>query len=133
LKLSNSDLIVVIYDGECRFCRASVEWLQQYLQVDAQPFQTIDTNIYGLTKLQCAEQVYAIAGSSVFGGASAIAYLLKARGNVILSKLIIGSGIFGRASYKWISRNRSSYFVKFLTKVLEGSNYRFTRKREGKN
>ena len=110
--------ITVIFDGECEFCRQSVAWIQRNLAITALPFQTADLSAFNFTREQCAKQVYVISGGSTYGGADAIAFLLKHRGNRVQSTLITASGGLGRASYRWIASHRNSLPVRFATKVL---------------
>jgi predicted DCC family thiol-disulfide oxidoreductase YuxK len=110
--------ITVIFDGECEFCRQSVTWIQRKLQVTALPFQTADLSAFNLTREQCAKQVYVIFDNKTLGGADAIAFLLKHRGNRVQSTIIKASGPIGRAGYRWIASHRNSLPVKFATKVL---------------
>ena len=110
--------ITVIFDGECEFCQQSVTWIQGKLAITALPFQTSDLSAYNLTREQCAKQVYVISQGVTYGGAAAIAFLLKRRGNRIQSGLIKASGPIGRAAYHWIAGHRNSWPVKLATKVL---------------
>jgi predicted DCC family thiol-disulfide oxidoreductase YuxK len=110
--------ITVIFDGQCEFCQQSVTWIQRKLAITALPFQTSDLSSFNLTREQCAKQVYVISAGSTYGGAAAIAFLLKRRGNRIQSGLITASGPIGRASYRWIASHRKSWPVKLATKVL---------------
>ena len=110
--------ITVIFDGECEFCRQSVTWIQRKLQITALPFQSADLSAFNLTREQCAKQVYVISAGTTYGGAAAIAFLLKHRGNKVQSALISLSGGIGRASYRWIASHRKSWPVKIATKVL---------------
>jgi hypothetical protein len=59
-----------------------------------------------------------ISQGTTYGGAAAIAFLLKRRGNRIQSALITGSGPIGRASYRWIASHRNSIPVKLATRIL---------------
>jgi len=111
--------ITVIFDGQCEFCQQSVTWIQRKLAVTALPFQTSDLAPFNLTKEQCAKQVYVISQGTTYGGAAAIAFLLKRRGNRIQSALITGSGPIGRASYRWIASHRNSIPVKLATRILQ--------------
>ncbi len=111
--------ITVIFDGQCHFCQQSVTWIARKLTITALPFQTSDLAPFNLTKEQCARQVYVVSQGSTYGGAAAIAFLLKQRGNRIQSGLITTSGPLGRASYRWIASHRNSIPVKLATRLLQ--------------
>ena len=110
--------ITVIFDGQCEFCQQSVTWIQRKLDITALPFQTSDLAPFNLTKEQCAKQVYVISAGTTYGGATAIAFLLRRRGNRIQSELITASGPMGRAGYRWIAGHRNSWPVKLSTRIL---------------
>ncbi len=110
--------ITVIFDGDCEFCQQSVQWIQRKLVVEALAFQTADLETFNLTKEQCAKQVYVITDSEVYGGADAIRYLLRKRGNRIGAMLIGATGNVGRAAYRWVASHRSSWVIKVATRVL---------------
>ncbi len=112
--------IVIIYDGECEFCRSSLAWLEKKMQVTALPFQSADLGTYGLTQEQCLEQVYVICNEESYAGAAALSFLLRARGNTLLSGLITLSGGVGRYGYRWVASNRDSFVVKILSRTLQG-------------
>ena len=123
--------IVVIYDGECAFCKASIEWIKQRLVVDAKPFQQMDLAKYGLTYQQCSQSVQVIANSTLLAGAPAIAFLLKKRGNRLLSLFVTASGPFGRFGYKWVAGHRSSFVVSALHQILNFLNSPHIKKLQG--
>ena len=110
--------ITVIFDGQCEFCQQSVTWIQRKLEITALAFQASDLSSFNLTLEQCAKQVYVVSDRITYGGATAIAFLLKRRGNRIQSGLITASGPIGRASYRWIASHRNSWPVKFSTRIL---------------
>ncbi len=110
--------ITVIYDGECEFCKQSVSWIKQKLEISAIPFQTADLSSFNLTREKCAKQVYVISEAGTYGGAAGIAYLLKQRGNTLLYLSIKAAGPIGRITYKWIASHRSSWPVKLAIKIL---------------
>ena len=120
--------IIVIYDGECAFCESSIEWIEQRLVIDSKPFQQTDLAKYGLTYQQCSQSVQVITHSTVLAGAAAIAFLLKKRGNRLLSLFITATGPFGRFGYKWIAAHRSSFVVSALHRVLNLANLRHIKK-----
>jgi predicted DCC family thiol-disulfide oxidoreductase YuxK len=122
--------IVVIYDGQCQFCQASIDWIKQKLVVDSKAFQQTDLASYGLTSDQCAKAVHVVAGDKVIAGAAAIAYLMNKRGNRALSLLITTSGPFGRFGYKWVSLHRNSLVVKVVHRLLNHSNWRHNKKQK---
>ena len=122
--------IVVIYDGQCQFCQASIDWIGQKLVVDSNAFQEADLASYGLTFEQCSQSVHVIAEGKVLVGADAIAYLLRKRGNRVLSLLITTSGILGRWGYKWVSNHRNSLVVKAAHHLLDQSNLSYKKKQK---
>jgi predicted DCC family thiol-disulfide oxidoreductase YuxK len=110
--------VVVIYDGQCHFCEQSVTWIQHKLKITALPFQSADLSAFNLTREQCSKQVYVISEGKTYGGADAIAFLLKQRGNKVAASTLKLSGGLGRAGYKWIASHRNSLPVKVATRVL---------------
>ena len=110
--------ITVIFDDECEFCKQSVSLIQRKLEITALPYQTADLSVFNLTREQCAKQVYVISDGTTYGGAAAIAFLLKNRGNRFQSTIIKASGPIGRSAYRWIASHRKSWPVKYATKVL---------------
>ena len=114
--------IVVIYDGKCDFCKESVKCLQRKLEITALPFQRADLARYNVTYEQCSKEVVAITDGKIFGGAQAIAVLLKARGNRVLASLITLSGPLGRAGYRWVATHREGLLVQFATTYLKRKN-----------
>lgn len=114
--------VVVIYDGQCEFCRQSLKWIQQKATVTAIPFQTADLSQYRLTLQQCAKQVFVIADSKTYAAADAIAYLLFIRGNTSAAWFLGKSGNLGAAGYRWIASHRDGLFVKIATKILTALN-----------
>jgi len=114
-----SDSVIVIFDGQCRLCRASINWLQMRCEVEAISFHTIDPSRYNLTLAECESQVIAISGTQIFKGANAVAFLMAHRGNGATAAFISASGPIGRGTYRWISTHRNTVPVKALTRVIE--------------
>jgi predicted DCC family thiol-disulfide oxidoreductase YuxK len=112
-------LITVIYDGQCRFCRACLSWLEEKVEVEKLAYQDIDTTRFGLSKEECSRQVYIQHHGQLSAGASAIAILLKVRGNRISAFLIRGSGPLAAMGYRWVAAHRNSWVIRKLTEKLE--------------
>ncbi len=111
--------VVVIYDGKCELCKNSIYWIEKMIEINALDFHTADLSKFNLTFEQCSREVFVLADEKVFCGAKAVAFLLRRRGNKILSLLITLSGPLGRIGYKWVARNRSSAPVKLLSRLLK--------------
>ena len=112
-------IATVIFDGECRFCIASLNWLRLKAEINAHPFQHADLASFGLTLPECEKEVIAIIDGTTYRGADAIARLLALRGNVNLSRLITASGKLGHSVYHWVATHRNSLVIKALTLILE--------------
>ena len=69
----------LIFDGDCGFCTTAVLWLQRTLpRVPAvAPFQWTDLAAFGLTEQQARSRVWFITGSRRYGGAAAVAAVLR--------------------------------------------------------
>jgi len=113
------DEATVIFDGDCRLCQASVDWLRLKLDIEVEPFQSANLERFGLTRDECAKEVIVHTSSATYRGASAVAYLLRARGNHLASSVITASGPLGRAGYHWVATHRNSAPIKLLTRFLE--------------
>jgi predicted DCC family thiol-disulfide oxidoreductase YuxK len=111
--------IVIIYDGECDFCAECVKWVLKRVTATALPFQTADLSKYRVTYERCSKEVVVIINGKVFGGASAVAKLLRASGYKNLATLLTLSGALGRTGYSWVAANRNSVLVRILNKALK--------------
>ena len=113
------DEATVIYDGDCRLCQASVNWLRLKLDIAAEPFQRAHLERFDVTREECAKEVIVHTSSATYRGATAVAYLLRARGNRLASLLITASGPLGRFGYHWVATHRNSLAITLLTRLLE--------------
>ena len=113
--------ISVIYDGKCELCNNSINWLKKKIEITALDFHSADLSQFGLSLEQCSREVFVITGTKQLSGARAVAYLLRVRGNRVLSSLITLSGPFGRCGYRWVAGNRNSAPVKLLSYLLRVS------------
>ena len=83
------------------------------------PFQRADLARYGLTYERCSKEVVVVINGKVFGGADAVAKLLRASGYKNLAILLKLSGPFGRKVYAWVAANRESVLVRVINVVLK--------------
>jgi predicted DCC family thiol-disulfide oxidoreductase YuxK len=113
--------IIVLTDGECRFCKASIDWVAKKLEVQAIAYQSAELSQYGLSYEQCAKQLHVVHAGTTYGGAAAIAYLLGQRGNWILGFIVRASGPLGRFGYAWVAGHRNSWLIRTATKLIERS------------
>ena len=113
--------ITVLTDGECRFCEATMAWVQKKLPVNAIAYQSADLSQYGLTFEQCSQAVHVVRAGKTYVGPDAIAYLLGRRGNWILGFIVRASGPLGRFGYKWVAGHRNSLLIRTATKLIERS------------
>ncbi len=111
-------LITVIYDGQCRLCQASINWLQLKCEITTHSFYEINPADFQLTLEECQRQVIAIKGDQIYKGADAVAVLLKHRGNTVMAALLKASGPLGRSGYRWVANHRNSAPVRLLTRLL---------------
>ena len=106
--------IIVIFDGDCDLCKRSLAWLERELTITALPFQSSNLELCGLTTEQCSQEVFAISEGKTYSGAAAVVFLLRKRGNSLLSAVLYFSGPVGRYGYKWVASHRSSLLVRSL-------------------
>lgn len=111
--------ISVIYDGKCELCNNSINWLHKKIEITALDFHSANLSSFGLSLEQCSREVFVVTGTKQLSGAGAVAYLLKVRGNRVLSTFITLSGPIGRSSYRWVAENRNSAPVKLLSNLLK--------------
>ena len=109
---------IVIYDGECNFCLQSVNWVSKKLDIRSIAFQRADLAKYGLTLNECRQQVFVIDGDKKYGAIDAVIFLLKNRGNKILSKFLQLLGPLSSWGYFWVATHRSSLFVRLIGRIL---------------
>lgn len=79
----------LIFDGDCGFCTTAVLWLQRSLpRVPATaPFQWTDLSRYGLDEEQARARVWFVTGGRRYGGAAAVAALLRGQPIAVLRVL----------------------------------------------
>tara|TARA_B100000686_G_C16667125_1_gene904219 strand:+ start:69 stop:428 length:360 start_codon:yes stop_codon:yes gene_type:complete len=101
---------MVIYDGDCNFCRRSAEWLKTQCDVRTMADNEIDLSVIGLTSEDTKTSVWWIEGSIALQGHKAIAKALKtSRKSWKLFAKIIEAPLITWISaivYKWVANNR---------------------------
>jgi predicted DCC family thiol-disulfide oxidoreductase YuxK len=104
---------VLIYDGDCGFCTASVRWAQARIRrlPAAQPLQLTDLAALGLTRQACEQAVQFVdADGSIHAGDQAVARALSVsgRGWRVLGRLMSLPGVRSVAAvtYRFIARHR---------------------------
>ena len=113
--------IVVLTDGECYFCEVTLKWVEKKLALEAIAYQSADLPSFNLTLQECTEAVHVIHDGKTYRGSDAIAYLLRRRGNVLLSTTIKASGPLARYGYKWVAGHRNSWIIRIATRIIERS------------
>ncbi|MCQ9353123.1 DUF393 domain-containing protein [Corynebacterium sp. 153RC1] len=66
----------LLFDGDCGFCSASVEWLKRKVEFEAVPFQFSECQEFGISETEMNSQVWLIEDDEKYGGAVAFARLL---------------------------------------------------------
>jgi predicted DCC family thiol-disulfide oxidoreductase YuxK len=112
--------VTLIYDGECRFCAACLAWARRKLEISAISYQEANLDQYGLVRSECEKSVFVVTKEVNLSGATAVAYLLKLRGNSILAWIIPSSGWIGESGYRWVASHRDSLVIRVVTKYVEG-------------
>lgn len=104
---------VLVYDGDCAFCQASVHWAQR--RIGRMPavvaYQTADLVAFSLTAEQCATAVqYVARDRHVYSAHDAVSAVLLAAGKGwwVLGALMHLPGVhwLSGVAYRWVARNR---------------------------
>jgi predicted DCC family thiol-disulfide oxidoreductase YuxK len=125
---------LVLYDGDCGFCKQSKGWVERFDfegLLAWQPYQSGAGRAYGISDAEASERVYLVAGSKIYSGFQAfrmmllfnpvtyfvIAVLIAAPpGNAVLYRRIVVTGLLvfflppfapiGEWAYGLVARNR---------------------------
>ncbi len=70
---------VLLFDGDCSFCTASVDWLTANLPAPPLmlPLQHAHLEGYGLTRSEAERKVQLVVGAERFAGAHAVSAMLR--------------------------------------------------------
>ncbi|GAA4620188.1 thiol-disulfide oxidoreductase DCC family protein [Saccharopolyspora hordei] len=108
-----TELPVLIYDGDCGFCTRSVRWAERLpVRMRVLPWQEADLAAYRTTRDRAQHEVLWVAPSGrVFGGAAAVAELLKScRGPWPAAGLLMSAPVLRTLAdwvYRAVAANRS--------------------------
>ncbi|MFI9243918.1 thiol-disulfide oxidoreductase DCC family protein [Streptomyces sp. NPDC053086] len=104
---------VLVYDGDCGFCTASVALAQRWIRprCDSTARQTADLEALGVSRQRAAyEALWVTPDGTVYGGAQAVAKLLaSARGGWAVAGAVLQLAPMRWAAhglYRVIARNR---------------------------
>jgi predicted DCC family thiol-disulfide oxidoreductase YuxK len=104
---------VLIYDGECGFCRRSLGWARWLgATCAAAPYQQLELTAFGLTEAAAAEAAWFVAPGRRWRGHEAVAMVLRSsrlapvRGAGRLLGSPLSRPVASRV-YDWVAANRS--------------------------
>jgi predicted DCC family thiol-disulfide oxidoreductase YuxK len=102
---------VCIFDGDCGVCHKSVKLAQRCGSTSAFiPFQDFQEFPPGVTREKCMQEVvYVNDHGTVFGGAAAVAQILRNSRVSLLGKIIDAPAVLPLSEkvYRFVARNRS--------------------------
>ena len=112
-------LPVMVFDGDCAFCSASVSWGRRRIRrmPATVPFQSADLAALRLTLEACTVAVqYVDRDARVYAAHDAVAAMLRdaGKGWRVLGALLRVPGIHWLAGvvYRWVARNRHRIRIK---------------------
>ncbi|MGJ5818347.1 thiol-disulfide oxidoreductase DCC family protein [Paludibaculum fermentans] len=101
---------VLLWDGDCGFCAASVEWLHRHSvhPISAQPVQSLLSELPDSVRATALQQVLWIdAGGEVLGGSRAVTAVLRASGHRGEAAILQALQPVTRWVYRLIVRHRA--------------------------
>ncbi len=105
---------ILLFDGDCAFCTASVNFLRRYVRPEADivPWQHADLTVLGVSSRECQESIQWLAGPATppltQGRAVAAALSCGAPPWPLIGRLMATPGIVNaaNAAYRLVARNR---------------------------
>lgn len=102
---------VLIYDGDCAFCKNSLRIALEKLPIFCRysAYQNTDISALGLTTAQVQAQVWLVDGETKLGGHRAVAWLLLNQSEIgwrALGRLILIASPVSALIYRWVAKNR---------------------------
>ena len=111
--MTETELPLLIFDGDCAFCSSSVRFGERWIKrmARAEPYQFLELDQYGLTTEQCNAAVQFVATDGRVSSAhDAVSMVLRAAGKGwwLLGSLMRLPGIHWLSGvvYRWVARNR---------------------------
>lgn len=106
----NADALL-IYDGDCAFCKQSLKWALEKLPLFCRyvAFQKVDFSEFGLQLADVQSQVWLVEGENKYGGHRAVSWLFRQQKQVRWRALGLLIDIFSPISalvYGWVANNR---------------------------
>ena len=111
---------IVIFDGDCDFCRSCVNWVSARCDIEALANQLIDPGKFGISREQCEKSVVVIDSKTYFG-ADAVVYLLEKSGSNKLARLLKLTGPIGELGYRYVASHRDGQLVKLIHWMVKKS------------
>ena len=111
---------VVIFDGDCDFCRSCVNWVSARCDIEALANQLIDPGKFGITREQFEKSVVVIDSKTYFG-AGAVLFLLEKSGSNKLARLLKLIGPMGELGYRYVASHRDGQLVKLIHWMVKKS------------
>jgi predicted DCC family thiol-disulfide oxidoreductase YuxK len=106
----NTDALL-IYDGDCAFCKQSLKWalgkLPEFCRYAA--YQKLDFTSFGLVIEDVKSQVWLIEGNRKYGGHRAVSWLFRQQNHLgwrTLGWLIDFFSPISALVYRWVANNR---------------------------
>jgi predicted DCC family thiol-disulfide oxidoreductase YuxK len=102
---------VLIYDGDCGFCRQCLNWGLRRLTAFPHHVPSTDpaAKNLGLSQEQFDSQVWLLLPDKNLGGASAVSYVFRLQPNILWRfvgwAILIGLPI-SNLVYRWVAKNR---------------------------
>ena len=104
---------MLVFDGECGFCRRSVRWAYKVRATSPSvPYQEVDLSRWGLSVPDAADAAWFVADGRRWRGHEAIAQMLKSSTwrPVRWAGWLLATRVarpLGSRAYAWVSANRS--------------------------
>ena len=105
------DEALLIYDGDCAFCKQSLLWGINNLEwfPKHKAFQKLKPEEYGLTETQVKSEIWLICGERKLGGHKAASWILNQQKNYLWRLLGSLTDFYSPVSalvYRWVAKNR---------------------------